>query len=201
MFLRHKTVSSDRGEKLPAASLPSGRCPESGAACFQGLCPVAMASVVNGTTTPTSQLQSLLLFVLFQRAHWGPRVRPSGQIMGGERRGQLGAKERRLQEWILQPALRTRCPPSTCMLGKLWDGCTHSGTRGAVYRTSYKKKEAGLELEEYLGEHVKNLYLQLHKSSVLLQWWFCIYYGTFTPTPLHSRKQNTVLFTPICLFI
>lgn len=49
----------------------------------------------------------------------GPCARPSGQIMGGERSGQLGAKERRLQEWILEPALRPRCPPSTCLLGKL----------------------------------------------------------------------------------
>lgn len=114
-ILRHETVSSDHEEKLPAASLPSGRCPERGAACFQGLCPVAMANAVNGTTTPTSQLQFAPSFRSVPKGSLGPRARPSGQIMGGERRGQLGAKERRLQEWIRQPALRPPCPlPPAC---------------------------------------------------------------------------------------
>lgn len=138
-ILRHETVSSDHEEKLPAASLPSGRCPERGAACFQGPCPVAMASAVNGTT-PTSQLQFAPSFRSVPKGSLGPRARPSGQIMGGERRGQLGAKERRLQEWIPQPALRPPCPlPPACWVNFEMDAPTEA--REAWFsQTSYQNK-------------------------------------------------------------
>lgn len=93
------------GTQLPAAPLflqdavqrrRMGRKKEKrrrGAACLQGLCPVAMANALNGTT-PTSQLQFAPSFRSVPKGSLGPRARPSGQIMGGERRGQLGAKER-----------------------------------------------------------------------------------------------------------
>lgn len=102
-YLRLNGDQWSRGETSSCLSLPSGRSPEKkggGAACFQGLCPVAMANAVNGTT-PTSQLQFAPSFRSVPKGSLGPCARPSGQIMGGERRGQLGAKERRLKNGSL----------------------------------------------------------------------------------------------------
>ena len=105
-----------RNFQLPLC--PQDAVQREGAACFQGLCPVAMASAVNGTT-PTSQLHLAPSFRSVPKGSWGPRARPPGQIMGGERRGQLGAKERRLEVWTLQPRSAPAARPSTCLLGKL----------------------------------------------------------------------------------
>lgn len=94
-------------------------------------CPVTMANAVNGTTTPTSQLQFAPSFRSVPKGSLGPRSRPTGQIIGrrgrgAEERANRGRKKRRLQEWIPQPALSPLHPPPptpifTCLLGKLWD--------------------------------------------------------------------------------
>lgn len=92
-------------------------------------CPVTMANAVNGTTTPTSQLQFAPSFRSVPKGSLGPRSRPTGQIIGrrgrgAEERANRGRKKRRLQEWIPQPALSPLHPPPptpifTCLLGKL----------------------------------------------------------------------------------
>lgn len=94
-------------------------------------CPVTMANAVNGTTTPTSQLQFAPSFRSVPKGPLGPRSRPTGQIIGrrggGGGEGKLGAENRGgLQEWIPLPALSPLhptppAPTSTCLLGKLWD--------------------------------------------------------------------------------
>ncbi|TNN61565.1 hypothetical protein EYF80_028177 [Liparis tanakae] len=61
-----------------------------------------------------------------------------GTNNGGERRGQLGAKERRLKEWIPEPRSAPIVPPSTCLLDQCATGprpspCgnTNTGATGA----------------------------------------------------------------------
>lgn len=53
-------------------------------------CPVTMANAVNGTTTPTSQLQFAPSFRSVPKGSLGPRSRPTGQIIG--RRGGGGGE-------------------------------------------------------------------------------------------------------------
>ena len=98
-----------RNFQLPLC--PQDAVQREGAACFQGLCPVAMASAVNGTT-PTSQLHLAPSFRSVPKGLMGAARSAAGTNNGG--RAERAARGQREEAARKDPSDPPRAPPPAC---------------------------------------------------------------------------------------